>query len=283
MEDQVLAALAATLASDAAVRNDAERHLTDLSTNEAFPISLISVASHKSVRDDLRQSALISLKRLVLKDWSSSIEEYEGTNPIADPIKAQIRQSLLVLATSGDADSKVVRAASDVVSKIASADFPEQWPDLLPTLLQNVRQADADQVHGILIVLGTLVEDGFDEDQFSASAIELVKVLYDISVDSGKKLTSRALAVSIFRGCFDTMEVVFQANKTAVKKFVQDASDAWTPFFLEVLSMPLGNVPSDEEEAAGGDIIRTWRGIIALKTQVVKVIDHKPCLKCALR
>ena len=271
MEDQVLAALAATLASDAAVRNDAERHLTDLSTNEAFPISLISIASHISVPRDLRQSALLSLKRLVVKSWSPSFEEYEVKNPIADPLKEQIRHSLLSLATSGDGEGKVVRVASDVVSKIASVDFPEQWPNLLSILLQLIKQADAAQIHGTLVVLGNLVEEGFDEEQFSASAVDLVKALYDVSVDGGKKLTSRALAVSIFRACFDTMELVFQTNKAAVKQFMQDASDAWTPFFLDVLNMPLPNMPSVEEEDQGGEVVKIWRGVVALKTQVVKV------------
>ena len=271
MEDQVLAALAATLATDAAVRNDAERHLADLSTNEAFPISLISIASHTSIPKDLRQSALFSLKRLVVRSWSPSIEEYDGKNPIPESLKGQIRHSIFTLATSGDVEGKVIRAASDLVSKIASADFPEQWPNLLSDVLQIIHQGDTAQLHGTLVVLNSLVEDGFDEDQFSASAIDLVKALYDVSVDGGKKLTSRALAVSIFRACFDTMELVFQTNKAAVKQFMQDASDAWTPFFLGVLNMPLPKMPTIEEEAEGGEVVKAWRGVVALKTQVAKV------------
>ena len=267
----MLAALAATLASDAAVRNDAERHLADLSTNEAFSISLISIASHTSVPKELRQSALFSLKRLVVKTWSPSIEEYDGISSITDPVKEQVRQSLLSLATSGDNEVQVIRAASDVVSKIASADFPEQWPSLLSTVLQQIRQANGAQLHGILIVLGNLVEDGFDEEQFSGSAMDLVKALYDVSVDNEKKLTSRALAVSTFRACFDTMELVFQTNKAAVKQFMQTASDAWTPFFLDVLNMPLPNMPKEGQENADTDTVKTWRGVVALKTQVVKV------------
>ena len=272
MEDQVLASLSATLAPDAAVRNDAERQLSDLSANEGFPISLISIASHTSVPRDLRQAALFSLKRLVLKSWSPSLEEFEGAGNLNDTTKEQVRQSLLTLATSGDEEGKVVRAASDVVSKIASADFPESWPSLLPTLLQLVRQANSAQLHCTLVVLGNLVEDGFDEEQFSSSAIELVQCLYSVSTDGEKKLTSRALAVSIFRACFDTMELVYQTNKASVKQFMQEASDAWTPFFIDVLKMPLPNMPTEQEEA-GGSAISNWRGVVALKTQVVKVSD----------
>lgn len=276
MEDRVLAALSATLASDAAVRKDAERQLSDLSASEGFPSSLISIASHASIPRDLRQSALFSLKRLVLKSWSPLIEEFDGKSAINDTTKDRIRQSLLSLATSSDGEGKVVRAASDVVSKIASADFPEAWPSLLPTLLQLVRQADPSQLHNTLVVLGNLVEDGFDEEQFSASAVELVQCLYAVSVDGEKKLTSRALAVSIFRACFDTIELVYQTNKASVKQFMQEASDAWTPFFVDVLKMPLPNMPTEEEEESGGVSINTWRGVVALKTQVVKV--RKPAL-----
>ena len=271
MEQQVLDLLAATLESNAAIRNDAERHLEQLYPNQAFPISLISIASHSSVSIALRQAALLTLKSLVLKAWSPSLDDYAGAVLVDDATKDHVRQSLLSIATSAEEEKKVVGAASYVVSKIASVDFPDAWPTLLPTLLQLVRQTNGTQLHNILVVLGNLVEDGFDEEQFSQTAVELVKCLYDVAVDGGKKFTSRALAISIFRACFDTIEMVFQTNKVSVKQFMQDASDAWLPFFIEVLKMPLPFVPSEEQEDQMGPAAIDWRGVVALKTQVVKV------------
>lgn len=49
MEQQVLELLAATLEPAADTRTNAERHLELLYTNDAFPFSLISIASHTSV------------------------------------------------------------------------------------------------------------------------------------------------------------------------------------------------------------------------------------------
>ena len=279
MEQQVLDLLVATLDPSGPIRNDAERHLEQLYSNEAFPISLVSIASHKSVLLQHRQAALLSLKKLVLKTWSPSLEEYEGPSTLSDATKDQLRESVLSIATAIDEERKIVGAASYVVSKIASADFPEQWPTLLPALLNLVPQADPSQLHGVLVVLGNLVEDGFDEEQFSSSAIDLVKCIYNVAVDSEKKWTTRALAVSIFRACFDTMELVYQNNKASVKQFMQEASDAWSPFFIEVLKMPMPYMPSEEEETQGtpgGPNVINWRGIIALKTQVVKVIGLVP-------
>ena len=271
MEQQVLDLLADTLSASTAVRSNAEVHLEQLSTNDTFPISLISIASHKSVGLDHRQAALLSLRKLVLKIWSPSLEEYEGPDTLSDATKEQVRQSLLSIATASDEERKIVAAASYVVSKIASADFPEQWPSLLPTLLNLVSQANVTQLHGTLLVLGSLVEDGFDEEQFSGSAIDLVRCIYNVAVDGEKRLTTRALAVSIFRACLDTMELVYQTNKASVTQFMQELSEAWSPFFIEVLKMPLPHMPSEEEENEKGLADSHWRGVIALKTQVVKV------------
>lgn len=273
--------LAATLESAAETRSNAERHLEQLYTNDAFPISLISIASHTSVSLSLRQAALLVLKTFVLRTWAPSIEDFQGVVTITDATKDQVRQSLLAIATGGDQERRVVSAASYVVSKIASVDFPESWPTLLPTLLQLVPRSHESQLHGVLLVLGSLVEDGFDEEQFGNSAVELVKCIYDVATDESKKLTSRALAVSIFRACFETMRLMYETDKASIKQFMQEASDAWTPFFVGVLKHPLPQIPSAEQEEDSGPA--SWRGTIALKTQVVKVsvvrfsydVDHR--------
>lgn len=267
--------LAATLESNTAVRTDAEQRLEQLYTTEAFPVSLVSIASHTSLPIPIRQASLISMKNLVLKTWSPSLEEFQGPVSIGDATKDRLRQAILALATSGDPEQKIIGAASNVVSKIASADFPEAWPSLLPNLLQLVPQTHEAQLHGVLVVLGNLVEEGFDEGQFWDSAVGLVKCIYNVAIDGTKKLTSRALAVSIFRACFDAMEAVFQQTyQPAVEQFMLESSEAWLPVLIEILKSPLPYVPSDEEEAQESDVASNWRGFIALKTQAVKVCNE---------
>ena len=264
--------LASTLDPSNPIRSDAERRLEQLYANDAFPISLISIASHRSVSLEHRQAALLSLKKVVLKTWSPSIEGYEGPNQMSDAVKEQVRHAILLISTATEEQKKIIGAASYVVSKIASADFPEQWPTLLPTLLALVPQADDAQLHGVLVVLGDLVDDGFDEEQFAGSAAELVKCIYEVAVNGQKKLMTRSLAVSIFRSCLDTMEVVMQTNPKAVQQFMQSASDVWVPFYIDTVKLPLPPVPSEGEEP-GSPGVGGWRGLIALKTQAVKALD----------
>lgn len=149
-----------------------------------------------------------------------------------------------------------------------------------------VPQASESQLHGVLVVLGNLVEDGFDEEQFSGSAIDLVKCIYDVAINPEARWKTRALAVSIFRACFDTMELVYQNNQASVQKFMQDALDAWTPFFIEIIKMPMPDMPNEEEEmyespgsepGTRGPKVEKWRGVIALKTQVAKVSCSVRC------
>ena len=277
MEQQILTLLGETQLSAEGPRQHAERQLEQLYTNEAFPISLASIASENSVLLNLRQAALLVLKTFVLKGWSPTLDEFGGQVLINDANKQHLRKQLLEIATSGLNDRKIKGAASFVISKIASADFPDAWPDLLPTLVDLIPRVDNDRLHGVLTVLGDLVDDGFNEDQFFQSARSLVKCLYDVAVDGGRKLTLRALAVSVFRGCYETLEMVAEVHQADVKEFMSEALTAWSPIFIEVLRLPLPPTPSQDDEESAGEVFETWRGFIALKIQVVRVSkSHLP-------
>lgn len=162
--------------------------------------------------------------------------------------------------------------SSYVVSKIASVDFPDEWPTLLPTLLQLIPTASDIQLHGALKVLVDLVEDSLSEDQFFSVARDIVKVVYDVAINESRKTTLRALAVTVFRGCFDIMDMVKDEHGQEVKAFADEVLNAWSPFFLQIMKMPLPPRPAsvDEGYESPSREPEAWRGVIALKLQVVK-------------
>ncbi|KAI9679369.1 MAG: hypothetical protein M1817_005391 [Caeruleum heppii] len=262
MEEQLLEILNQTQSSADAPRKQAERRLQELYTNEA---------SHKSVPTNLRQSAILVLKTFVQSTWSTSFDEFKRDVPLSDATRTQVRETILSVATSNDEgdERKVKAAASYVVSKIASADFPDQWPALLPTVLHLIPTGSPSQVHGSLKVLSDLVEEGLNEDQFFKVARDLVKIVYDVAVDGSRKATLRALAVSIFRSCFDSLEMVMDTHRAEIKGFAEEALSAWLPFFIEIMKMPLPPTPSEDQD---GGPQEEWRGLIALKLQVVKTL-----------
>jgi hypothetical protein len=272
MEQQLVRLLTETQSSEEGPRKNAEWQLKQQYNNSDFPVALVSVGSHSDVPIAIRQAALLCLKTFVLACWSPQFDEFNGQLYGDDGKKAQIRQSLLDLALSGRDERKIKSAASLVVSKIATADFPDEWPDLLPTVLNVVGQGNDAQLQGALKVLNELVDDCFTDEQFFKVARDLVKVVYDVAVNDSQKPTLRALAVSVFRSCLDTLEMVMEDHKDQVKAFAQEALSGWIPFFITIMKNPLPPTPSDEDtknETAGWEF---YRGLVALKLQIVKVL-----------
>jgi hypothetical protein len=276
MEQALLSLLADTQSAKADTRKGAELQLNNLYAHESFPISLTSIASHESVPVNLRQSALSVLRTFIAASWSPVLDEFKGQILINDANKANVRQALLLLATSDTPERKVKNSASYAVSKIASADFPDDWPELLPSLLHIINDSSSTdgQLHGGLKVLLDLVDTGFSEEQFFNVARDLVSSLFAVATAESRRPILRALAVAVFRSCFDTLEMVLEQHKTAIKQFMDEVLSGWSPFFDATLKAPLPQPPTEEEAHKQGDIASQWRGIVGLKVQVVKVTSN---------
>lgn len=270
MEDHLGQLLAATQSPAAATRTQAEENLQQLYTNESFPLALVSIAAHETVQTDIRQSALLNLKNYALAGWSSSLDEFKGQVLLGDEVKSRVRDSLLELSTSDTAERKIQNAASFVVSKIASADYPDQWPSLLDTLLHIIPGASDTRLHGALKVLAELVQDGLDEAQFFRAAQNMVNVLYVVAANESRKPVLRAFAVSVFRECFNTLQVVLEDHKQDVKAFAEQSLGNWVPIFLNILNTPLGAPPQGSQAESDGTL-ELYRGTVALKVQVARV------------
>lgn len=262
--------LAETQSAQEGPRKNAEWQLKQQYANPDFPLALVSVGAHNDVPVEVRQSALLYLKTFVLAAWSPQFDEFAGQLFADDSKKVQIRQKLLELALSGHDERKIKSAASLVVSKIATADFPDEWPDLLPTVLNVVDNGEDGQLHGALKVLNELVDDCFNEEQFFKVARDLVKGVYDVAINENRKPTLRALAVSVFRSCFDTLEMVMGDHKADVKAFADETLGGWIPFFINTLKSPLPSAPTEGQQS--NEVSELYRGCVALKLQIVKVL-----------
>lgn len=93
----------------------------------------------------LRQLAAVLLKHLIQRHWTSANPSFEQPE-IADQEKVEVRPKLLELLFQ--VPSNVSTPLAVCVTSIATWDFPDEWPDLLQTLLSAVRaeNSDASQV-----------------------------------------------------------------------------------------------------------------------------------------
>lgn len=259
--------LANTQLPDQGPRQQAEIELKRVRTNPAYPVSLAKIASHASVSTAVRQSALTSLRQFIENNWAVGDQDEEPIVPIADDTRAILRQSLLDLALNQEDDRKVKISASYAVGKIAIHDFPDQWPSLLPTILSTIPSGSDAQLHGALRVLGDLVEESLSEDQFLSMARDIANALTEVALNDNRKPMLRALAISVFRSCFDLMNMAKDDHAKEVKGFAEEILARWNPFFMTVLKTRLPD--ADLSEGSQPD---SWNHMVALKVQVVKAL-----------
>lgn len=98
-------------------------------------------------------------------------------------------------------------------------------------------------------------------------ARDISSTLTQIATSDERKPLIRSLAISVFRGCFDLMNMVKEDHASEVTSFAEELLKQWNPFFLTVLKSRL---PAADLNA--GAQPSEWNSIISLKLQVVKTL-----------
>ncbi|KAI1767278.1 ARM repeat-containing protein [Hypoxylon sp. FL1150] len=268
MEDQLIQVLTNTQLSAEGPRKQAELDLRRAANNPAYSLLLTNIARNPTLSVDVKLSALNAFRLFIERNWSG-VSEIGPCIIVPDTVKDQVRPLILDLALNAPDQQRVVKtAASYTVSKIANADFPDLWPTLLPTLLETIQNGSDHQVHGALIVLRDLVEESLSDDQFFSMARDIVKVVYNAAMNENRRLTLRALAISVFRGCFDLMDTVKEEHPKDVQAFAEEAMKGWFPFFHQVMKQRL----PERDPQSTRDVPEGYNGLSALKLQVVRCL-----------
>jgi exportin-2 (importin alpha re-exporter) len=108
---------------------------------------LLVLCNKPELQSHLRVSAAVTFKNFIKKRWKV-LEETD----FADNISAQDRDSIKsniteLMLTSPE---QIQRQLSDAISIISKEDFPEKWPNLLPTLVERLNSGDFNVINGVL-------------------------------------------------------------------------------------------------------------------------------------
>eukprot|EP00559_Dactyliosolen_fragilissimus_P005157 CAMPEP_0184857384 /NCGR_PEP_ID=MMETSP0580-20130426/2545_1 /TAXON_ID=1118495 /ORGANISM="Dactyliosolen fragilissimus" /LENGTH=1039 /DNA_ID=CAMNT_0027352953 /DNA_START=55 /DNA_END=3174 /DNA_ORIENTATION=+ len=149
---------------DAKLRDPAEKTIKNLKHVKSATIMLLQVAAEKQVQFEVRQAAAIHLKNLCREHWvervsisqvpsspvsSENDKEYYISDGDKDDLRLNIVEALL-----SEHEKSVRDLMAETVYSIATHDYPDKWPNLLPTLLQTISQAsDHLRVHNALLAL----------------------------------------------------------------------------------------------------------------------------------
>lgn len=107
------------------------------------------VASSDGIDLAVRQAAAVHFKNTVKKGWDTSHEDSDPEGIIISPDdRTTIKSHLVQLMCT--TPPQIQAQLSESISLIAAADFPDQWQNLLPELVQQFNTPDPETLVGVL-------------------------------------------------------------------------------------------------------------------------------------
>ncbi|EGO18981.1 hypothetical protein SERLADRAFT_418638 [Serpula lacrymans var. lacrymans S7.9] len=217
--------------------------------------------SSDSLRCFLAQhSASIILRKYVTERWSPYFAAFKGDAPPVE-VKTQIRH--IVFQGLSDPNRKIRSLCAHALSSIANCDWPDEYPDLLSSLITLLSSNAPDSVHGAMQVLTEFIKSDLTEDQILPVLRELLPVLLSIlgSTEQHNALT-RARTVSVFRQCVTALYMVKEQYPQATKEATASILPVWLDAFKVLLNLdPSIDVNADK-----------WDGL-AIRIQIFKTLD----------
>ncbi|KAM4120044.1 hypothetical protein ACJW30_03G103900 [Castanea mollissima] len=233
----LLNCLSATLDPNHEVRSFAEASLNQASLQPGFGSALSKVAANRELPLGLRQLAAVLLKQFVKKHWQEGEDSFEHPAVSSDE-KVVIRR--LLLMSLDDPQRKICTAISMAVASIAVYDWPEEWPDLLPSLLKLISdQSNMNGVHGALRCLALLSGDLDDKTVPALVPVLFPCLLTIVSSPQVYEKYIRTKALSIVYYCTSMLVAMSGVYKTETTALIGPMLKPWMDQFSIILEHPV--------------------------------------------
>lgn len=138
---------------DHAARHQAEEALKEYLHNSGAFYSLLEFVKNSDANRDLRLAASIVLKNNAKSFWRTD----EDVLPIS-PEEKESSKAVLLDVMLVEQDSAIRSMLAETVRTIAGIDYPDNWPQLLPTILANISNSDILRMYNALFALRKVVK-----------------------------------------------------------------------------------------------------------------------------
>ncbi|WOO82150.1 Importin-9 [Vanrija pseudolonga] len=261
LDQQVLACLEATLSPDEATRHAAEDQLQTLYSHPEGGLSLARLLSEQAVPLPQRQIspfAGILLQKYIEKHW------YPGADAFTPPTTpAEVKDAIrpLLLRTLSDPERKVRVAAAFAASSIAKFDWPEDWSDLLSSLVSLLQTGNPNSVHGAMRVVIEFVKNDISEDQLVPVVTDLVPaILAILGNPQTHSFATRAETVAVYRHILTLLGTLKDEHPAAVRQALDQIAPVWFDAFSQLLAVD-----------AAADVAQSWDSL-ALRIQIFRIL-----------
>ncbi|RHZ04653.1 hypothetical protein DYB37_003590 [Aphanomyces astaci] len=245
-----------TLSPHAAPRRAAELQLKEITKQPNGPLLLLNVLRTPDVELGVRLAASIAFKNLVKKEWDP---ESEGC--IVPECKALVKTHIVSLMC--DMPDTLMKQLSAALFTIGEYDFPDQWPELLPQIVEKLGDPTSDlrTVNGMLETSNAIFKrfrHAFKSDalykellyclmQFQAPLLHLFTAMTHQLQHPTPSTDLRGLATALRTMC----RIFFSLNWQDLPEFFEDHIAAWMQAFEFLLRLDLAQlVDADNDDEA---------------------------------
>ncbi|KIY50482.1 ARM repeat-containing protein [Fistulina hepatica ATCC 64428] len=257
--------LTATLSADPNARVAAELKLAEYLASQArldTAVLLSQLVLAQGVDMSLRQMSIrsIVLRKYVKERWSPYFSTFKGS-PASPEAKTTIRAA--VFSGLSDPNRKIRSLSAHTLASIANSDWPDEYPDLLSSLISLLSSGSPNSVHGAMQVFTEFIKEDLTEDQILPVLRQLLPVLLTVlgSTEQHTPLT-RARTVSVFNQCVSALYMVKSQHPQAVNEATANVLPVW----LEAFKTLLGIDPTKDINAA------QWDGL-QIRIEIFKTLD----------
>lgn len=283
MAGDVATLLAHTLEADTGLRSAAEAQLRQLEAQDGLlGARLAQVAAEESVPLPVRHAAVVLIRQVIDATWSPISARFEGISGEAMPAeaKSEVRSKLLLLLLGPE--RKLRLAAALALSHVASTDFPDQMPELLPTLIASLApdSVTPHKAHGALVFLTEFSNSELDEQQLLQLTNQLLPSLEAIvSNPDATDAHLQARAVNLVKQMIQTTYVAREQFPEAAQSALETVLPRWMPALLQLVQRGAEGLRA---LASGPQGLETWQQL-ALTTEVLQTLRMASHVKPAFK
>ncbi|XP_010532428.1 PREDICTED: importin-9 [Tarenaya hassleriana] len=240
----LLDCLSATLDPIQDIRSYAEASLNQASRQPGFGAALCNVAANKGLSLGMRQLAAVLLKQFIKRHWREDEEGFEYP-VVSSEEKAVIRG--LLLSSLDDSNRKICTAISMAVASIATYDWPEEWPELLPFILGLINDRNnINGVNGALRCLALL--SGDLDDNVVPSLVPVLFPCLHAVVSSPQSYDTylRGKALQIVYSCVSVLGAMSGVYESETMDLVMPVLKGWMDQFSLIFEHPVQ--PEDPDD-----------------------------------
>ncbi|KAH8547636.1 putative importin-alpha export receptor [Umbelopsis sp. PMI_123] len=259
INDQTYAALQQYLQQtfDPRTQKQAEQSLAQVEVQRNFPLLVIKLISDQSADQTLRFAASVFFKNYVKRHW---VPDDENANKIAPEDRAAIKSQIVDLMIS--VPERLQFQVSEALSIIATSDFPEEWQELLPTLISKFSTTDYQVNNGVLQTAHSIFKPW--RSQFRTDTLFLdIKYVLDNFCEPYRQLfattdklitdyaNDKAALQILSQSLLLLVKIYYDLNCQDLPEFFEDNMGYFMELFHKYLTYNNGLLESADEDEAG--------------------------------